>query len=143
MERLQEIDAYLRSQSPSKSLNGLALQNYLKNAYDRGALVFGGGISAMPSMHVSVATLIALAGYSWQRWIGLALTPFVVVIWIGSIHLGWHYALDGIVAAIMTLLIWALSGNVVKKLGISDDFSYSHCCEKEMSVSKFPEQSSA
>lgn len=74
----------------------------------------------MPSMHVAVATLIALAAGSYRRWLGLALAPVVPVIWIGSIHLGWHYAVDGQLAVPLVLGIWAVSGWVVTRIGISD-----------------------
>jgi hypothetical protein len=34
------------------------------------------------------------------------------VIWIGSFHLGWHYALDGLVSVALTFAIWALCGRI-------------------------------
>ena len=32
------------------------------------------------------------------------------MIFLGSIHLAWHYAVDGIVAIAMALIIWRLAG---------------------------------
>lgn len=121
MSRLRDLDAALRSMSPPLELNALLLQDYLKAAHDKGEIVFGGGISAMPSMHVAVAALVALAAWSYQRWLGILLAPFVLIIWIGSIHLGWHYAIDGPVALLLTMVIWWLSGIIVSSLGIVDN----------------------
>jgi hypothetical protein len=121
MERLHTLDTELRAMTPPRSLSALLLQDYLREAYESGAIVLGGGISAMPSMHIAVAVLLAQAGYTYKRWTGHLLSPFVVVIWIGSIHLGWHYAVDGLVSLFLTIAIWNLSGWVVERLDIRDN----------------------
>jgi hypothetical protein len=33
-----------------------------------------------------------------------------MLIWIASIHLGWHYASDGLLGAAMMAGLWVLSG---------------------------------
>lgn len=87
------------------------------------------GISAFPSLHVAIPVLyccVAIA--TGRRWlIGLAAT-FAVVIFLATIHLGWHYAIDGYAAALGTRLIWWLTGRVDKpvELGVSTDPT-SHC----------------
>jgi hypothetical protein len=43
------------------------------------------------------------------RWIAIA---YAFVILLGSVHLGWHYAADGYVAAGVTWLIWAAMGRL-------------------------------
>lgn len=116
MERLYNLDEELRAMSPPRSLNGLVLQQYLNDAHDNGNIVFGGGISAMPSMHVAVATLVALVAWSYKHWLGLLLVPCIFIIWVGSIHLGWHYAVDGIVAFFLVLIVWWCSGWIVRTL---------------------------
>lgn len=63
-------------------------------------------ISAMPSMHVSSSVLLALLGWRLHRLAGIALTAFAVVIMVGSVHLGWHYAIDGYVGALGAWLVW-------------------------------------
>lgn len=115
MERLRAQDQTLRAMSPTLSLNGLLLQEYLKTAHESGRIVLGGGISAMPSMHVALAVLLGVAAYSYKRWLGWVLAPVALVIWIGSIHLGWHYAVDGLVSLILTLAIWRASGALVAR----------------------------
>jgi hypothetical protein len=38
--------------------------------------------------------------------VGMLLTLFAAVIFVGSIHLGWHYAVDGYVSALAVAGIW-------------------------------------
>jgi membrane-associated phospholipid phosphatase len=60
----------------------------------------------MPSLHVAIVTLCAISGWYLSRLVGALLTLFAIVIFIGSIHLGWHYALDGYASALMAGGIW-------------------------------------
>ena len=135
MERLREIDGLLRGMDPPLSLNGLVLQDYLQKALEDGQIVFGGGISAMPSMHVSVAALISCAAWQYRRWLGALLMPVVIVIWIGSIHLAWHYALDGLVALVLAAAIWRFSAWAVARAGIPDP-SVAHAGVAELAGDK-------
>jgi PAP2 superfamily len=68
------------------------------------------GISAMPSMHVATSVLLALCGWRLNRAMGIALSLFAVIIMVGSVHLGWHYALDGYVGAAGAYAIWRAVG---------------------------------
>lgn len=92
--------------------------NYLLETQATNAL--GSGISAMPSMHVGIAVLVALffrqrlAKFQGIAWV------FVVLTYVGSIHLGWHYATDGIVSAFFVVIIWkAMRSYVAWLAGIS------------------------
>lgn len=84
----------------------------LKSFYAR-VLAPAGGISAMPSMHVALATLCAIAGFSKGRGLGIALTLYALLIWVGSVHFGWHYFVDGPMAAALMLAIWKGSGLIL------------------------------
>ena len=66
------------------------------------------GISAMPSMHIANAVFFAAIGYRLGRAVGIGLTIFAAIIFIGSIHLGWHYAVDGIGGAAVAIVCWHL-----------------------------------
>jgi membrane-associated phospholipid phosphatase len=106
---------------PSPRSNGQVLaaidfQHMLLAEMRGGTLQAVGGISAMPSMHVAMATLFAMAGHARSRWLGWIMTLYAIGIWIGSIHLGWHYAIDGIVGAGMMGGTWIAVGRIVNRL---------------------------
>ena len=62
------------------------------------------GIAAFPSLHVGIAALFAFFAYSVNRKVGYAFATYAVIVQIGSVLLGWHYAVDGYFA---TLLAYA------------------------------------
>jgi membrane-associated phospholipid phosphatase len=70
------------------------------------------GISAMPSMHVTIATLMALVAWRTNRNLGIAFSTFAFIILIGSIMLGWHYSADGLAGIALGYLFWTLAGKV-------------------------------
>ena len=72
------------------------------------------GISAMPSMHVGTSVLFAILGFaSGKRWLGWLLTVFASLIMIGSVHLAWHYAIDGYIGAVVAVFGWWLAGKLI------------------------------
>jgi hypothetical protein len=86
---------------------------------------FGSGISAMPSVHCGFAVLTFLMVHErvrarWARW---ASGVYALTIWIGSFHLAWHYAWDGIVSAVLVWLAWRALGRIeVRKSTPREDF---------------------
>jgi hypothetical protein len=111
MQRLAEIQT-----ASGEPLIALRNQALLLNANGGDQLVMGGGISAMPSVHNGLAVLFALAAWKVNRPLGALLAVYAAVIWIGSVHLGWHYGLDGVVAALVTFAIWHASGLLADRL---------------------------
>lgn len=87
-------------------------------AHDQG---IGSGISAMPSMHVAMAVLIALAISAIHPVWGRVAWGFALMIQIGSVHLAWHYAIDGYVSAVLTILIWQLVAKFVRAHPVSEN----------------------
>jgi len=115
MDHLRRADAELRQISPHLGLQSIGLQNMLWDGFVKHTDEFGTGISAMPSMHVTTSCLMALGAYQVSRPLGRAMTIFAVLIWIGSIQLGWHYALDGIVGSVMALAIWQMADAITTR----------------------------
>lgn len=74
-----------------------------------------GGISAMPSMHNAQAVLFACLGYRVNPRLGHLFAAYAFVIFLGSIHLAWHYAVDGIVAVVLALIVWRLAGRLARE----------------------------
>ncbi len=116
MDRLQTMDASIRSDGGFWEIWVLDVQDHLWEQYTSAATTIGSGISAMPSMHVSIATLMALSARRIGRWFGRVMTVYAVIIMIGSVHLGWHYAVDGYLAFILTVIIWKLSDWVIERV---------------------------
>lgn len=80
---------------------------------------FAMGISAMPSMHNAITVLYALSVQRAPRPVRTAAWSFVGLIFVGSIHLGWHYAVDGIAAGLMMWGIWVWAGKYLDWVGYS------------------------
>jgi hypothetical protein len=96
---------YLRSTNEVLPIWALPLQDELWQGYiDQSVIVKG--ISAMPSMHNGSALLYVLAGYQVSRFAGRILAVHCFLVFIGSIHLGWHYAVDSYLAWALALVIW-------------------------------------
>jgi PAP2 superfamily protein len=70
------------------------------------------GVAAMPSLHVAVVALFAIAT---QRWRGLALAMWAItaLTFVGSLALGWHYAVDGYAGALIAWGCWVVARRVI------------------------------
>lgn len=90
-----------------------AARIYLWHDYVRAGGDIGGGISAMPSLHVAGALWVALAWNSYDRRIGGIGFFYFILILIGSVLLGWHYAVDGIAGILITGLAWFVAPRIV------------------------------
>lgn len=106
---LHSQQAWLSGQMPGAQIAALQFQAMLLQIHASGDVTIGGGISAMPSMHNALAALFAMTAFQFNRSAGVVLTGYAAMIWVGSIHLGWHYAVDGPVAVVMTYAIWRAS----------------------------------
>ena len=97
----------------SEPLRVVRYQSLLWDVYENPGLGFG-GISAMPSMHCATTALLVL--FAWNRpvlkWVTRAL---FVLIFISSFVLGWHYAVDGLLAIPVAVGGWWLAGKILSR----------------------------
>jgi hypothetical protein len=87
-------------------------QRYLAARMNLKVALKGGGISAMPSMHIATATILVLAALK-TRWLSLALL-FWVMTFLGSVYLGYHYAVDAPVAALVAAICWKMARRIYR-----------------------------
>ncbi|MBL8661837.1 MAG: phosphatase PAP2 family protein [Candidatus Odyssella sp.] len=112
---------YLHAAAAEFPVWALPTQEMLWQAYQSKEAALGAGISAMPSMHVAIAVLLALFGWQVGRGLGIALTVFALLIQLGSVHLAWHYAIDGYVSAIAGVIIWYAVGWALRRAGYRNE----------------------
>ncbi len=82
------------------------LADYLWHVYSGARFGPAAGISAMPSLHIATTAwmVIAVAIFA-RRWI-VPMAIAATLIFMLSISLGWHYAVDGIVGGAGAVTIW-------------------------------------
>ena len=95
---------HLREMGEAMNVPSLFVQDMLWDGYSSGQPV--AGISAFPSMHVASSTLMACYGFTFHRYAGWLLSAFTATILVGSVMLGWHYAVDGYAGFVVAILAW-------------------------------------
>lgn len=107
LTKLQEID------SDHHRIFALGAMKYLSS--NIGVDLPGNGISAMPSLHVAIAMLFFLScrSYAPSRLLAIVAGAYAAVVFLSSVHLGWHYASDGLVSIVVVFIIWHLTGKYV------------------------------
>lgn len=103
---------YLYAANEVFTVNVLEVQEDILAWYETGNFGLGRGISAMPSMHVALAFLFYLAIRRISKAAGWFFGLFALLIQIASVHLAYHYAIDGYVSIILVGLIWWAMGKV-------------------------------
>ena len=68
------------------------------------------GIAAFPSLHVGIVALFAFFIWKLNRRAGIIMFVYVALIQIGSVLLGWHYAIDGYFTIVLAFGLYWLSG---------------------------------
>jgi membrane-associated phospholipid phosphatase len=90
-------------------LLAIEVQRDLWEEYLQGKSWVRGGVSAFPSLHVANSFLMVFVAFSlklWFRWFALFWASLILV---GSVALGWHYAIDGYAGVILASLAWKIS----------------------------------
>ncbi|MHC4269362.1 MAG: phosphatase PAP2 family protein [Planctomycetota bacterium] len=121
MSRLHEISEIYKSQGRF-GLHAIKNQATLLGYFTDNSIGIGSGITAMPSMHVSFAMLLFLSARELNKKAGYLTLIYLFFIQVGSVHLGWHYAVDGYISMILTWILWRLSGWIVNRYQKSKAF---------------------
>jgi hypothetical protein len=82
----------------------MQVADYLWSLYSAGGFGPGSGISAMPSMHIATTAWMIIAFTVLRRRGTAVMTVAGGLIFLLSISLGWHYAMDGVVGGAAALL---------------------------------------
>ena len=100
---------YLNTADATLPLYALDAQKLLWDGYTGQTSPFL-GISAFPSMHNAMATLFVFLAWRMHRTAGICMAIFAGFILIGSVHLGWHYAVDSYAGILIGALSWWMAG---------------------------------
>jgi hypothetical protein len=109
----QPLMERLYGQAQNTRIMALEIQEWLWAGYTL-ADVEPAGISAFPSVHVSIAATCACLGFAASRVLGWLMTVVTVGILVGSVHLGWHYAVDGLAGIVLGIVFWRISARVTR-----------------------------
>ena len=104
--------SYLHDVNTRLPIWSLGTQDLLWNGYLGKTDPFG--ISAFPSMHNGSAILFALTFRHVSKLLGWFFGIYAVIILVTSVHLGWHYAVDGYAAIAIGFVCWWVSGPIAK-----------------------------
>jgi hypothetical protein len=106
----QGPDPYVHLREQLKGLHAAEIQEWLWNTTNTPVFIPVTGISAMPSLHIAQATLVALLAWTSRWWVFRALgVAFLIGMQLATVAIGWHYAVDGYVAAALTWGLWHLA----------------------------------
>lgn len=110
--RYDGLIRYLTSQE-NWAFSAASEQRELWRMYVAGSSRIGAGISAFPSLHVSLIVLCCLAMWRVNRPAAWLLIGVAAIIVVGSVHLGWHYAVGDYAVLGLICGIWWVSGRLV------------------------------
>jgi hypothetical protein len=96
-------------------LTALVMQDLLWTGHVSRDFGIAQGISASPSMHIASAWIMWRLAWSMGRTARILGSVFLAFIFVGSIHLGWHYAIDGYLAAAAAWVLWRLTGWLLER----------------------------
>lgn len=105
--------AYLNAANEQVPIMVLPVQELLLEWYGKAENGLGSGITAMPSMHIAIAFLFWIAMRRVHSGWGTFFAVFFFITWISSVHLAYHYAVDGLVSLIAVAAIWKVSERII------------------------------
>lgn len=106
----------------AQRLQWLLIQDYVRfradPSYATVKLYYG--VAALPSLHVGLLALFAIATRRMRLLAG-ALGLLTALTFVGSLALGWHYAIDGYAGALLAACCWAVAGWAMPHRASDDD----------------------
>ena len=102
----------LAAQSAVVPLWALDIQEWLWRGYVDPDLD-PAGISAFPSLHLAVLTTVNAFAWAAGRLAGKLLVPVTALTLVASVHLGWHYLVDGLAGIALGLAAWWASRAII------------------------------
>ena len=105
------IDDFGHKDFPIAYWSGKHLLEWTTN----GEIVNFNAVAAFPSMHIAIAWLATLYGFSISRKLGYAGAAFCVLIYFATVLFGFHYALDSYVSLICVSLMWWAAGKLLDR----------------------------
>ena len=96
------------------------LADYLWRNYESGGANLGTGISAMPSLHVTMAVWTMFAARALWRPLVIPAAVYALIIYVYSVASGWHYATDGVIGAALAALIYGWLAKRARQSGSQD-----------------------
>lgn len=72
-------------------------------------------LSAMPSMHLAIGWLMVLYAREGSKRLYAAAAAFFAVVFVGSVYLGFHYAVDAYVSVAFVTFVWWMAGRQLDK----------------------------
>lgn len=105
---------YLAAANEQVPVMVVPVQEMLVERFYEAERGLGSGITAMPSMHIAICVLYWLAAREVSKPLARFFMGFLVVIWIGSVHTAYHYAVDGLLSLVAVAALWWLAGAIFK-----------------------------
>ena len=73
------------------------------------------GIAAMPSLHIAIVALFFIFSLKLNRILASLILVYAILMFCGSIMLGWDYAIDGYAGVALAVLVYFISCYICKK----------------------------
>lgn len=103
-----------------RPLGALDYQRKLVSLFASRSIADGAGIAALPSIHNGLSTLFICFALHLRRTLAWLLVPYAAIVLLGSVHLGWHYGIDGIVGIALAIGTWWATGPIARWAGLTD-----------------------
>jgi len=71
------------------------------------------GISAFPSLHVGHCMMLSLFAWHYHRKLLRLYIPILLLTWLATLVLGWHYLIDGVAVIPMVFAAWWVSEKMI------------------------------